>query len=382
MMSRLDAAPMGYTFDDFTIDPSYSEVKSRRDPDLSVNLPNFKYDLPVVSSPMNTVTETDMLVAMHQLGGVGVLHRYLSIESQVTIVIETISKLVDLYGIGYLRLNDFYVAVGANGDFKERVNALRDAGVSGFCVDVANGHNELSVQAVRAIRRLAPDARIMAGNVCTFDGALRLAEAGATAIRVGIGPGAVCTTRQVTGHGIPQLTAIEECARIKVAQRIGEEWKQDHFDEPIYLDGNYTIAYPDVAIIADGGIRKSGDIVKALAIGANAVMLGSLLAGTEETPGEWLDEGGVLYKYYHGMASDEGRARWMGAPKTGVPAEGVSKKIMYSGRSAVKVVETLCASTKVGLSFSGAMNVQELREKAKWRRVSPAGYVEGTPHGQ
>lgn len=376
-MNKLADAQPAYTFDDMVLVPAYSKVKSRKDPDISISVTCFQYDLPVVSSPMNTVTETEMLLAMYQIGGVGVLHRYMSVESQVEIVKEVTSRLTDAVVYKPVLTAPFYVAVGANGDFQERVEALHNAGVTGFCVDVANGHNESSVQAVRAIRRLVPDARIMAGNVCTFDGAYRLAEAGANSIRVGIGGGSVCTTRQVTGHGLPQLTAIEDCARIKTQQSMGTGYVADS-SYPAY---KFSTAYPNVAIIADGGIRKSGDIVKALAAGADAVMIGSLIAGTEETPGKWLDEGGKLYKYYHGMASDEGRAQWKGQA-SGVPAEGVSTKILYTGKKATKIIQKLCASVRVGLSISGASDIKELRHHAQWARVTPAGYQEGTPHGK
>lgn len=382
-MSKLKEAQQGYTFDDFVLSPIYSQVKSRKDPSILTSAYGFKYNIPIVSSPMNTVTETEMILAMCKLGGVGVIHRYNSIEEQVEIVKEVNMRLLDA-GPNSMKYDDgtvpFYVAVGANGDFEKRVIALRGVGVAGFCVDVANGHNERSVQAVRAIRRLVPHACIMAGNVGTFSGALRLAEAGANSIRVGIGSGSVCTTREVTGHGIPQLTAIEDCVRIKTPQFI----KVEHVghDMENYEDvTKYTTSYPNVAIISDGGIRKSGDIIKALAIGADAVMLGSLLSGTQETPGEIIEEKGRLYKYYHGMASEEGRAQWSGQ-NTGVPAEGVSTKVPYTGKTAIKVIENLCDSVKVGLSFSGALTIEELQQKAIWCKVSTAGHIEGTPHGK
>jgi len=373
MMSKLQEAPTAYTFDDFIIVPRHSEIKSRKHPDISVNIPGFKYHLPIVASPMNTVTEADMMVTMAKMGAVGVLHRYLSIEDQLKIVTEVYTRLSDA---GLPSVLDgtplFYVAVTVNGDMAERVTRLSEKGVLGFCVDAANGHNELSVLAVRAIRRLNPEARIMAGNVCTYDGAHRLAEAGANSLRVGIGPGSMCTTRQVTGHGLPQLSAIESCAIIKRGM--------NRFLPDGAYDGHEE-AFPNVAIIADGGIRKSGDIVKALAAGADAVMLGSLLAGTYETPGEIIEEEGVLYKYYHGMASNEARAQYEGQ-STGVPEEGVSKKILYTGRTAEKVVENLCKAVQVGLSFSGASNVTDLQEKAQWCRITGAGFIEGTPHGK
>jgi IMP dehydrogenase len=197
----------------------------------------------------------------------------------------------------------------------------------------------------------------MAGNVVNWEGARIIAKHGATLIRVGVGSGAVCTTRLVTGHGLPQLSAIESCAEIK-----------DDF--------------PDVAIIADGGIRNSGDIVKALAIGADLVMIGSLLAGTIESPGEVIEEDGRLFKHYQGMASANARAGWFDQSKTASPVEGISTKVPYLNKSAVSVVNELCQSVKVGLSYSGAKDIQELRIKAHWRRVTAAGYIEGTPHGK
>jgi len=372
-MSKLQEAPTAYTFDDFIIVPQHSEVKSRKHPDISVNLPGFKYELPVVSSPMNTVTEADMLVTMRQIGGVGVLHRYLSIGEQLEIVEDVYTRLSDA---GFPSVSEgtpaFYVAVPACRDLEERVEELSRKGVLGFCVDAANGHNERSVQAVRAIRRLNPEARIMAGNVCTYNGAHRLAKAGANSLRVGIGPGSMCTTRQVTGHGLPQLSAIESCAIIKRGM--------NRFLPDGAYDGHEE-AFPDVAIIADGGIRKSGDIVKALAIGADAVMIGSLLAGTKETPGNIIEENDRLYKYYKGMASNEARSQYSGQ-STGVPEEGVSKKIPYTGKTARKIIENLCKSVQVGLSFSGANNIKELQKNAVWQKVTGAGYVEGTPHGK
>lgn len=370
-MSKLAEAKAAYTFDDFVLVPKYSQVKSRSHPDLRVDVPGFNYKIPIVSSPMNTVTEVDMIVTMAELGGVGVLHRYLSIPDQVQMVREINTRLSDVcIPVAREGTPAFYVAVGANGDVKERVEALANVGVRGFCVDVANGHNELSVQAVRVIRKAVSSALIMAGNVCTFDGAFRLAAAGANSIRTGIGSGSLCVTRQVTGHGLPQLSAIEDCARIKTKP------------SPTGLPAtSVKLAFPDVAIIADGGIRKSGDIIKSLAIGADAVMLGSLLAGTEETPGEIIEENDRLFKHYRGMASNEARSQY-GGQNTGVPEEGVSKKIPYTGKKAQKIVENLCKATQVGLSFSGAKNIKELRENAEWRRVTGAGFIEGTPHGK
>lgn len=369
-MKSLDdrLADPGLTFDDVLLVPQHSEVKSRKDPDLTTTVAGLEYSVPIIASPMNTVTEEDMLVTMAQLGGLGVLHRYMSLEDQLAIL-DRVS--IRLRSAGHPDpFTSVYVAVGVND--VERVYCLRNAGLHNYCIDVANGHNDNCAKAIRSIKRTDPDARIMAGNVCTYKGALKLAQAGASSIRVGIGPGSLCSTRQVTGHGMPQLTAISECAKIKK-----ERWG----DNPNGVSVLKDPGQPEVSIIADGGIKNSGDIVKSLAAGADAVMLGGLLAGTKETPGEVIEESGQLYKYYHGMASNEGRDGWFDRSKTG-PAEGVSTKLPYTGKLATKVIQNLSASVQVGLSYSGANNLRELRQKAKWVRVTQAGWVEGTPHGK
>lgn len=361
-MSKLAEAPEAYTFDDFILEPRHSEIPSRKAPDISIDIGGLILDTPIIASPMNTITESDMMVSLHSAGAMGILHRYMSIESQVE---EVRKALLHISGAGV------YAAVGVNGDTHERVKALYSEGVRGFCVDVANGHNENCVRAVQWVREHYPDAKIMAGNVATYDGAFRLAQAGANSVRVGIGPGSLCSTRVVTGHGVPQLSVIEECARIKDVQSMGKD--------PDALYPTRRKAFPDVAIIADGGIRNSGDIVKALAIGADAVMVGSLLSGTEETPGEWLEADGRLYKYFNGMASNEARSQWSGQ-STGVPEEGISTKVLYTGKWASKVVSGLAGAVKTGMTFSDSLNIDQLRERATWRRVTLAGYTEGTPH--
>ena len=325
-MNKLQNAIVAYTFDDFTLIPQYSTIKSRKDPDVSTMISEVKYEIPIIASPMNTICEEEMLVTMGQLKGIGVIHRYMTIEQQVAMCEAAITRIA-ASGISVDPFQYVYAAIGATGDYIERAQELFRLGVKNFCIDVANGHNIHSIEAVQQIKRLMPHSKVMSGNVCSYDGAGKLAESGADSIRVGVGGGAVCKTRLVTGHGIPQLTALEECSKLKYR-------------------------FPNVALISDGGIRYAGDIVKAIAIGADAVMIGSLLAGTSETPGEFIEEDDRLYKYYNGMASTEGREKWFDKSKVGLVPEGVSKKVPYLGRSAKHIIEGLCQSLKVGLSYS------------------------------
>lgn len=297
---------------------------------------------------MNTVCEYKMAKAMNLMGGQSVVHRYMSIENQVSIAKA-------YYGAFY--------AIGAAGDFLERATELYNVGVSKFCVDVANGDSLHSLDAVVALTNKFPNAVIMGGNVCTVEGFKRLAYAGADLIRVGVGSGAMCKTRVVTGHGVPQLTALL--------------WAREA-QKQLRQEGDRT----DIAIISDGGIRTSGDIVKALAV-ADFVMLGSLLAGTDEAPGDIIKENGEEYKLYAGMASEEGRGlnSWFDREKTSFVPEGEAVKLKYKG-SVVQVLEELTGGLKVGMSYTGAYTLKEFREKATFVKVSKAGMVEGTPHGK
>lgn len=342
----------GYTFDDLFLEPRHSTIRSRKEPNLrSTSGIKLALDIPIFSAPMNTVTEVSMLVTMHSMGGMGVLHRYMSIEDQALQFKQAQGKVPHP-----LRA---FVSIGATGDYLERAQALWDAGCLNFCIDVANGHSEYCIDAIRALReKYKGQVTIMAGNVCSFEGAYKLAEAGADAIRIGIGPGSVCTTRIVTGHGVPQLTAINNCSAIKAD-------------------------FPDVMIIGDGGIRSSGDIVKALAAGADAVMLGGMLAGTSDTPGETHRDTatGSLYKYYHGMASESGRSSWFDREKTSFIPEGESTRVMYKGETR-KILNDILGGMRSGFSYSGAYNILELQEKAKWVEVTPAGAHEARPHGK
>ena len=343
---KLKDATHAYTFDDLVLSPVQSDIESRGDPDISV--PNAPiYSIPIVSSPMSTITEVAMAETMRKQGGGSAIHRYMPIEEQAKMA-------------GFFYGSDGpmpFAAIGSNGDAMERASALYEAGCRKFLVDVANGHNIHCVRTVQALRERWSHIDIMAGNVVTSYGTEVLIGAGANFIRIGVGSGAACTTRLVTGHGLPQLSAVEECAQVKPN-------------------------HPDVVLISDGGIRGSGDIVKSLAAGADMIMIGSLLAATSETPGDIIEEEGKLYKCYSGMASDDARSKWFDKSKEGIPPEGISIKVPYSGKSAAKIIKNLSDSVKVGLSYSGAKNILELREKASWRLVTGAGFAEGLPHGK
>jgi IMP dehydrogenase len=345
------------TFDDVTMVPNFSEVRSRRDPKLSpnvsVDLGKFKLDIPIISAPMNTVTGGNMVLAMSKLGASSVLHRYMSIEEQI-------KELVSISTKEY-RPRNYFVAVGATGDYLSRIERLYDTlGLTNFCVDTANGHSVLCLEAVEKIKNLSYGDKlcVMAGNVCSREGAFRLADVGTDIVRVGVGPGSMCKTRVVTGHGVPQLTAIDQCALVKDT-------------------------FPEVTIVADGGIRNSGDIVKALAAGADTVMLGGLLAGTDETPGDIIDHGSFRVKRFAGMASKEGRKfnGWFTEEDASFVPEGEATEVPYKG-SVRDIVTNLIGGLKVGMSYSGALTLQELQENAQWARVTENGRIEGTPHGK
>lgn len=331
-----------YTFDDLSLVPVHSTVRSRKEPDTKTIVGLKALKVPIISAPMNTVTGKHMAKTMSNLGAGAVVHRYMSIEEQCDILKEIVSCNV-------------WFAVGASGDFLERAKELYNNGARFFCVDVANGHSEACINAVHNMRKAFAgfaDCSIMAGNVCTAEGALNLEAAGADSIRCGLGTGAVCSTRLVTGFGIPQLSVIKWCSE----------------------------AVKHASIIADGGIRTSGDAVKALAMGADAIMIGGLLAGASETPGKTQrDQNGRLYKVYKGMASVEAREDWFGRGVARFVPEGVSIEVQYKGE-AKKIVEQLNDSIKVGMSFANARTLNQLRENARWVKVTDNGRREGNPN--
>ncbi len=328
------------SYDDVLLVPKYSEVESRSDISLRSELgKDLVFETPIIASPMDTVSGEEMAVALSKLGGVAIIHRYNQISEQADIV-RNVKRLGERVG----------AAVGTTGDFMQRVETLDRAGVDFVCIDVAHGHHRLVHDAIKRIRFAHPAIHIMAGNVATAEAFEALQAWGADSIRVGIGGGSICSTRIQTGHGVPNLTAIMECA--KVAHK--------------------------AILIADGGIKNAGDIVKALAAGADFVMLGSLLAGTDEAPGDVVESllHTTRFKSYRGMASREAQEEWRG--KSSAP-EGIATMIPCKG-SVVNIFNDLVGNIKSGLSYSGAVNIGGLFARAEFIRQTSAGQNESSTH--
>lgn len=334
-------------FDDILMVPQYSEIESRSLVDISSSIGNSPYKaivlkLPIIAAPMDTVCEKEMAQAIRKLGGLGIVHRYMSVEDQE----EQCRWIMRTDPVS------FGAAVGATGDYMERAWRVASAGANLILVDTANGHSKYATDAVKSLRKsLGSKIHIMAGNVATYDGFARLQDAGADSIRVGIGGGSVCTTRLVSGHGIPTLASI--------------------------LDVRERIPYgTGASIVADGGIRNSGDAVKAMAAGADVVMLGSYLAGTDESPGRLHSDGERHYKIFRGMASAEAQKDFIG--KVSV-AEGVETTVPYKG-SLKDLLNDFKGGLGSGLSYSGVSNLKDLHVDSMFITVSQNSLNESRPH--
>ncbi len=331
------------TFDDVLLVPQYSDIKSRSEVTLTSELSEgMELRVPIISAPMDTVCGRLMATRLAEFGALGIVHRYNTIETQTAIVAEASDG--GLKNVG--------AAIGITGDYIERAAALIDAGATTLCLDVAHGdHVLMHVGAHNIIDKFGDKAHIMAGNIATYTGALALAQLGVDSIRVGIGGGSICSTRIQTGHGMPTLASVFECVQVKEK-------------------------FPDLKIIADGGIKTSGDMVKALAAGADFVMVGSLLAGTAEAPGEIVYKDGEKYKSYRGMASKDAQMDWRGKTSS---LEGVATVIPYKGQ-VFPILSGLENGIRSGLSYSGARNLQELRESARFIRQTASGLAESNTH--
>lgn len=334
-----------YGFDDLLLIPRFSTIESRSKVELNVNLAGITLTSPIISSNMDTITESDMAIAIHRMGGLGIIHRYLTREARH----EQLAKIVDLPFRA--------LAVGVTAEEISIAKELLDRGANVLCLDVAHGHSSMMQRALGELKNYAaglPAGKfaplrapvLIAGNVATPEGASDLERWGGDVLKVGIGPGSMCTTRVVTGAGYGQLTALADCA--------------------------HAVRAP---IIADGGIRNSGDATKALAAGASAVMLGKLLAGTKEVP-TWARESGT----YRGMSSAEAQSRHYGYDFKDRHPEGVATKIQVRGPVS-EVLGPFLGGLRSGLSYIGARTLPELREFAEFVECAPGVIAESLPHG-
>ena len=335
------------TWDDVLMVPQYSEIETRKDVSIQSVFGKILLSTPVISSPMDTVTEDEMVVAMSKAGGLGIIHRYNDIKEQCDLVRD--AKMNGALYIG--------AAVGATGDYEERAAALVEAGVDLICVDVAHGDHILMKNCLQTLKPMLEEksVHLMAGNIATGNGLLNLADWGADSVRIGIGGGSICSTRIQTGHGVPNLSALLDCV---------ETWDRVRPDK-----------YRPMLVI-DGGIKTAGDMVKALALGADAIMCGSMLAGTDESPGDIIEVKNKKVKQYRGMASREAQNNWRGSSSA---PEGISTTIPYKG-SVIDIMEDIAGNIRSGFSYSGAKNLCDLRENAQFIRQTGAGMVESSTH--
>lgn len=370
--------PIGLTFDDILLLPGYSDF-SRQEIDLSTHLTKkIKLSLPLVSAPMDTVTESKLAIALARLGGIGIIHRNLTIANQAREVLK-VKKQKLLVG----------AAIGASKGFEDRVKALIKAETDVVVVDSAHGFSKNIIEATRFIKRTYSKMQVIAGNIATFEGAKALIAAGADALRVGMGPGTICTLRIISGVGVPQITAILEV--VKAARSSGKAGSGQA-----------------IPVIADGGIKHSGDVVKALAAGASTVMLGSLFAQAIEAPGKTVlltreqvphrfqsifNSKTKVYKFkeYRGMGS-------LGAMKKGVKIkaedefhgknyykdrvlipEGVEGLVPVKG-TVKELTEQLVGGIQSGMYYVGAKTIEELWQKARFIQITQASLTESHPH--
>ena len=360
-------AKKGLTFDDVLLIPAESHVlpnEVKLDTKLA---PNLQLHIPLISAGMDTVTEGNMAIAMAENGGLGVIHKNLSIEAQVEEVKKAKRKTVDP-NLPHPAVDDqgrllAAAAVGVTSDTFERAESLLEAGADAIVIDTAHGHSAGVLRKIKEIREHFPNATLIAGNVATGEGTAALFDAGVDVVKVGIGPGSICTTRIVAGVGVPQITAIYDAA--SVAQKYGKK------------------------IIADGSIKYSGDVVKALAAGGNAVMLGSMFSGTTEAPGTIFTNEGKQFKSYRGMGSVGAMSQQHGSSdryfQGGVNEanklvpEGVEALVPYKG-DVSNIIYQIDGGLRAGMGYVGAGTIKELIENSQFVQITNAGLRESHPH--
>ncbi len=337
----------GLTFDDVLLIPRYSEISSRSHPTLKTQITkNHAINIPIVSANMDTVTGREMACEMARLGGLGILHRFMSHEEQVADV-RAIQAFIKERNLNL----PVAASVGVKEDGKKRADLLAAEGVDILTIDIAHGDSIMMMEVLDYVKKNYPKIDVIAGNVATPDGVKRMIDKGADAVKVGIGPGSMCTTRIITGHGVPQLTAVAMC--VNEANKHG------------------------IPVIADGGLKNSGDMVKALCTGASTCMVGSLVSGTLETPGD-LKEG---MKQYRGMASKAAQVSWRGDLPKGMAAEGVDTLIPCKG-PVENIVGELTGGIRSGMTYLGVENIPAMSEAGLFMEMSSSGMSESKPHGK
>jgi IMP dehydrogenase len=336
----------GYSYEDVLIVPKYNKVISRREVSMRTKVTkNYEIDLPVLVANMDTTCEAPMAIAIGKLGGLGVLHRFNTIESQ-TKQVKMIKK-------------ERLIAAAALGvkDYKKRLEALNEAGINILVLDIAHGHSKYAGKALDFIKENYPQIDVMAGNVATKDAAEYFLSKGADAIKIGVGPGSLCTTRIMTGAGVPQVTAIMDV---------------------------YEGTQGRIPICADGGLNNPGEIVKAIGAGANTIMSGSLFAGTKEAPGKLIKKGKSFFKLYRGMASFDATIKKQKLDKKTskevISVEGEKTLVKYKG-PIEPIIKKLLGGLASGMTYIGAKNMESFIGKVDFIEISSAGYKESIAHG-
>jgi IMP dehydrogenase len=333
-----------YTFSDVFLVPQLTDCSSRSELDTTSHIGSIRLTVPIISANMDTITGPEMAISMSNAGGCGALHRFNSISAAVNEYKEVVGNNIDTF-----------VSIGVNDPELKRASALYAAGARNFIVDIAHGHSTMMRHTLGILRKTFGSAiYIVAGNVATPEAVRDLAQWGADCIKVGIGGGSCCSTRLITGHGVPMFSCLLECCEAADAEH--------------------------VKVIADGGIKSSGDVIKCLAAGADFVMVGSLLAGTLETPGDIIETKSGKVKVFRGMASTAAMIDRNNRDKTDMPVgEGVRTIVPLRGTSK-KVIKDLQSGLKSGMSYMNAHTLSEIPIVAKWGVQTAAGAHEGTPH--
>jgi len=337
----------GYTFDDYQLVPQYSEVLSRNNVDVSTYLTNqIKLDIPIVASPMDTVCEWEMASTLMDLGGIGCIHRFMGKDERREQIEKTITESKT-----YTNGNRWVMVAVGVGDYELSCGKFFIEHFEGeniaLLIDVAHGHHTLVERAIKTFKDHSPNTPIIGGNISTEQAAIDLQNWGVDGLRIGIGGGSLCTTRIQTGHGIPNATAVQDISFVS-----------------------------EVPIIVDGGIRTSGDISKALSMGGSSVMLGSLIAGTEESPAKIIETPKGLMKRYRGSASLDNKVSNGQDPRN---IEGESTLVPYKG--GVKyTIKRLLDGVKSSFSYSGCETLEEFQRKSQYILVSDSSKIEAKPH--